>query len=45
MRQRTEEDKRFVRVALTGSTAGPSMYHLVEILGREKVLERLDRSL
>ena len=33
-----------VRVALTGSTAGPSMYHLVEILGREKVLERLDRA-
>ncbi len=33
-----------VRVMLTGSTAGPSMYHLVEILGREKVLERLDRS-
>ena len=33
------------RLALTGSNAGPSLYHLLEILGREKVLERLDRAL
>jgi glutamyl-tRNA synthetase len=34
-----------VRLALTGSTAGPSLYHLLEILGRERVLQRLDRAL
>ena len=34
-----------VRLALTGATAGPSLYHLVEVLGRERVLARLDRAL
>src|SRR4051794_34728757 len=33
------------RLALTGSNAGPSLYHLLEILGKEKVLKRLDRAL
>ena len=33
------------RLAVTGSTAGPSLYHLLEILGRERVLARLDRAL
>ena len=32
------------RLAVTGSNAGPSLYHLLEILGREKVLARLDRA-
>ncbi|MEY2520733.1 MAG: hypothetical protein QOF24_2492, partial [Verrucomicrobiota bacterium] len=27
------------------SNAGPSLYHLLEILGKEKVLARLDRAL
>ena len=31
------------RLACTGSTAGPSLYHLLEILGKERVLKRLDR--
>ncbi len=31
------------RLAVTGSNAGPSLYHLLEILGREKVLARLIR--
>ena len=26
------------RLAVTGSNAGPSLYHLLEILGKEKVL-------
>lgn len=26
-------------------TAGPSLYHLLEILGKERVLPRLDRAL
>ena len=33
------------RLAVTGSNAGPSLYHLLEILGREKVFARLDRAL
>jgi glutamyl-tRNA synthetase len=33
------------RLAVTGSNAGPSLYHLLEILGKEKVLARLDRGL
>ena len=33
------------RLAVTGSNAGPSLYHLLEILGKEKVLERIDRAL
>jgi len=33
------------RLACTGAKAGPSLYHLLEILGRERVLLRLDRAL
>ncbi|HAV63763.1 MAG TPA: glutamate--tRNA ligase [Verrucomicrobiales bacterium] len=33
------------RVALTGSKVGPSLYHLMEILGREKVCSRLRKAL
>ena len=33
------------RLAVTGSNAGPSLYHLLEILGKPKVLERMDRAL
>jgi glutamyl-tRNA synthetase len=33
------------RLACTGSAAGPSLYHLLEILGRERVLARIDRAL
>ena len=32
-----------VRIACTGTTAGPSLYHLIEILGKETVLKRIDR--
>ena len=31
------------RLACTGRTAGPSLYHLLEVLGKERVLRRLDR--
>jgi glutamyl-tRNA synthetase len=34
-----------VRLATTGATAGPSLYHLLEILGQQRVLQRLDRAL
>jgi glutamyl-tRNA synthetase len=33
------------RLAVTGSNAGPSLYHLLEILGKPKVLARIDRAL
>lgn len=31
------------RLACTGRTVGPSLYHLMEVLGKERVLQRLDR--
>jgi glutamyl-tRNA synthetase len=34
-----------VRLAVTGSNAGPSLYHLLEVLGKEKVQARIDRAL
>ncbi len=34
-----------VRVACTGKTVGPSLYHLMEVLGRERVLQRLDAAM
>ncbi len=33
------------RLACTGRTAGPSLYHLLEVLGRERVLSRMDAAL
>lgn len=33
------------RLACCGSTAGPSLYHLMEIIGKEQVLQRLDLAL
>ncbi|MDQ3118720.1 MAG: glutamate--tRNA ligase [Verrucomicrobiota bacterium] len=32
------------RLAVTGSNAGPSLYHLLEVLGKEKVLARIERA-
>ena len=34
-----------VRLACTGKTVGPSLYHLMEVLGRDRVLQRIDRAL
>ena len=33
------------RLACCGNTAGPSLYHLIAILGKERVLVRIDRAL
>ena len=33
------------RLAVTGNTAGPSLYHLLEVLGKEKVMVRIERAL
>ena len=34
-----------VRVALTGGTVSPGIFEVAEVLGRERVLARLDRAL
>lgn len=33
------------RLAVTGNTSGPSLYHLLEVLGKDRVLQRFDRAL
>ncbi len=33
------------RLAVTGENVGPSLYHLLEVLGKVKVLERIDTAL
>jgi glutamyl-tRNA synthetase len=33
------------RLATTGNTSGPSLYHLLEVLGKQRVLQRMDRAL
>jgi len=33
------------RLACTGNPAGPSLYHLMAILGKERVLERIDKAM
>jgi glutamyl-tRNA synthetase len=33
------------RLACTGAPAGPSLYHLMEIIGKERTLERLNRAI
>jgi glutamyl-tRNA synthetase len=34
-----------VRLACTGNPSGPSLYHLLEVLGKEKTLARIERGL
>jgi nondiscriminating glutamyl-tRNA synthetase len=34
-----------VRVALTGSTAGPELPEVIQIMGKQKILEHLDRAI
>jgi glutamyl/glutaminyl-tRNA synthetase len=33
------------RLALTGKTSGPSLYYLLEVLGKDKVMQRIERAL
>jgi glutamyl-tRNA synthetase len=33
------------RLACTGASSGPSLYHLMEIIGKERTLDRLNRAL
>lgn len=34
-----------VRLACTGNPSGPSLYHLLEVIGREKAMARIERAL
>ncbi|HMP82997.1 MAG TPA: hypothetical protein PKA41_09890 [Verrucomicrobiota bacterium] len=34
-----------VRLAVTGNPSGPSLYHLLEVMGKEKVMGRIERAL
>ena len=34
-----------VRLACTGNPHGPSLYHLLEVIGKEKALARIDKAL
>src|SRR5438445_11720282 len=33
------------RVAVSGRSVGPSLYHMLEVMGKERVLKRFDRTL
>jgi glutamyl-tRNA synthetase len=33
------------RLAATGNPNGPSLYHLLEVLGKEKVMGRIEKAL
>jgi glutamyl/glutaminyl-tRNA synthetase len=37
--------KTTCRLAVTGKPAGPSLFHLLEVLGKEKVLARIEQAL
>src|SRR6185437_13856660 len=34
-----------VRLAVTGNSSGPSLYHLLEVIGKEKTLGRIEKAL
>lgn len=34
-----------VRLAVTGNSSGPSLYHLLEVIGKDKVMARIERAL
>ena len=34
-----------LRLAMTGKTSGPSLYHLLQVLGKERVMARIEKAL
>jgi glutamyl/glutaminyl-tRNA synthetase len=34
-----------VRLAITGNPSGPSLYHLLEVMGKEKVMGRIEKAM
>ena len=41
----TCEIQNSCRLAVTGKTSGPSLYHLLEVLGKERVMARIEKAL
>jgi hypothetical protein len=41
----TELGPARVRLACIGNASGPSLYHLLEVIGKEKVMARVERAL
>ncbi len=41
----TELGTTCVRLAVTGKTSGPSLYHLLQVLGKERVMARIEKAL
>jgi glutamyl-tRNA synthetase len=33
------------RLAVTGKTSGPSLYHQLQVLGKERVMARIEKAL
>jgi glutamyl-tRNA synthetase len=33
------------RLAVTGKTSGPSLYHLLQVLSKERVMARIEKAL
>jgi glutamyl-tRNA synthetase len=38
-------DVQLCRLAVTGKTSGPSLYHLLQVLGKERAMARIERAL
>jgi glutamyl-tRNA synthetase len=36
---------KLCRLAVTGKTSGPSLYHLLQVLGKERVMARIEKAL
>ena len=36
---------KFRRVAVTGKPSSPSLYHLLQVLGKERVMARIEKAL
>ena len=42
---RANMERVAVRVAVSGRTKGPSLFHMLEVLGKDRVLARIDRAI
>jgi glutamyl/glutaminyl-tRNA synthetase len=37
--------RQFCRLAVTGKTSGPNLYHLLQVLGGERVMARIEKAM
>jgi len=40
----TCEIQNSCRLAVTGKTSGPSLYHHLEVLGKDKMMQRIEKT-